>query len=84
MKSEIYTMLDLDRNMFNESMTHFYSPDLRFHCEHGVGVDKNVFRPGSKKFFDLFNEVRTLHSEGKYELSEAEEFYILETSILVR
>ena len=81
MKSEIYTMLDLDRHMFNESMAHFYSPSLRFHCEHGVGVDKNVFRPGSKKFFDLFNEVRRLHNDGKYELSEAEEFYILETSI---
>ena len=81
MKSEIYTMIDLDRRLFNESMSHFYSSDLRFHCENGVGIDKNIFRPGSKKFFDLFKEVRKLHSEGKYELSESEVFYILETSI---
>lgn len=74
-------MLDLDRHLFNESMAHFYSSDLRFHCQNGAGVDKNIFRPGSKKFFDLFNEVRILHKEGKYKLSEAEEFYILETSI---
>tara|TARA_B100000282_G_C31603549_1_gene431265 strand:- start:32 stop:613 length:582 start_codon:yes stop_codon:yes gene_type:complete len=67
--------------LFNETMMEHYSKPLQFHVKNGVGVDKNVFRPGSKGFFDLFIEVRKLHSEGKYMLNSNEEFYILETCI---
>ena len=67
--------------VFNESMIDYYSDPLKFHVKNGVGVDKNVFRPGSKGFFDLFVEVRNLHNEGKYMLNANEEFYILETCI---
>lgn len=74
-------MQDLDRELFNESMSHFYSEGLKFHVERGVGVDKNIFRPGSPSFFDLFCEVRKLWKEGKYMLNEAEQFYIAETLI---
>ena len=66
---------------FNQSMSDYYSEPLKFHVKNGVGVDKNVFRPGSEGFFNLFVEVRNLHKEGKYMLNEAEEFYILETVI---
>ena len=76
-----YTVIDLDRQLFNESMMGFYSPELQFHCKHGVGVDKNIFRPGSEKFFNLFTEVRRLHKEGLYMISDAEKFYILEADI---
>ena len=74
-------MIDLDRQLFNESMMNFYSSELQFHCKHGVGVDKNIFRPGSEKFFNLFTEVRRLHKEGLYMISDAEKFYILEADI---
>ena len=74
-------MIDLDRQLFNESMMGFYSPELQFHCRHAVGVDKNIFRPGSEKFFNLFTEVRRLHKEGLYMISDAEKFYILEADI---
>ena len=67
--------------VFNESMIDYYSDPLKFHVKNGVGVDKNIFRPGSKGFFDLFVEVRNLHNEGKYMLNANEEFYILETCI---
>ena len=67
--------------LFNETMMDHYSEPLRFHVKNGVGVDKNIFRPGSKGFFDLFIEVRDLHREGKYMLNSNEEFYILETCI---
>ena len=67
--------------LFNETMMEHYSEPLQFHVKNGVGVDKNVFRPGSKGFFDLFTEVRNLHNEGRYMLNEQEEFYILETCI---
>lgn len=67
--------------LFNESMSDSYSEPLKFHVRHNVGVDKNIFRPGSKGFFSLFVEVRGLYDEGKYMLNEEEEFYILETKI---
>ena len=76
-------MIDLDRQLFNESMMNFYSSELQFHCKHGVGVDKNIFRPGSEKFFNLFTEVRRLHKEGLYMISDAEKFYILEADIVL-
>ena len=44
-------------------------------------MDKNVFRPGSDKFLELFKEARDLHNQGEYDLNEAEKFYILETEI---
>lgn len=81
MNSGKYTLIDLDRQLFNESMMGFYSPELQFHCRHAVGVDKNIFRPGSEKFFNLFTEVRRLHKEGLYMISDAEKFYILEADI---
>lgn len=74
-------MIDLDKQLFNESMLSFYSEALQFHVKNGVGVDKNVFRPGSKGFFDLFVEVRKLYNEEKYMLNDKEEFYILEANI---
>lgn len=67
--------------LFNESMSEYYSEPLQFHVKNGVGVDKNIFRPGSENFFKLFVEVRNLHEEGKYMLNSDEEFYILETRI---
>lgn len=67
--------------LFNESMSEYYSDPLQFHVKNGVGVDKNIFRPGSENFFKLFVEVRNLHEEGKYMLNSNEEFYILETRI---
>lgn len=62
-------------------MSEYYSEPLQFHVKNGVGVDKNIFRPGSENFFKLFVEVRNLHEEGKYMLNSNEEFYILETRI---
>ena len=55
---------------------------VKYHLENKLPVSQNIFRPGSDQFFALFKEVRKLHSEGKYELHESEEFYILETSDL--
>lgn len=57
------------------------SEALQYHIDHKVGVDKNVFRPGSEQFLSLFKEARALYSAGQYELSESEKYYILETDI---
>ena len=36
-------------------LQNFVSEDLKYHRVRSVGVDKNIFRPGSSKFFKLFS-----------------------------
>ena len=57
------------------------SEDLEYHIINGQGVDKNIFRPGSEKFFDLFSEARDLNRKGLYQLNKDEKYYINETDI---
>lgn len=57
------------------------SKELKYHLNESKGVDENIFRPGSTKFFDLFREVRDLHEIGLYQLNENESYYIKETDI---
>jgi hypothetical protein len=57
------------------------SEDLRYHIDHNAGVDMNIFRPGSKKFFNLFREVRELSRNGQYSLNEEEKYLIQELEI---
>ena len=54
------------------------SEGLRYHIEKDVGVDMNLFRPGSEAFFSLFREARELHKVGVYSLKESESYYIKE------
>ena len=48
------------------------SEALMYHINAGVGVDKNIFRPGSTAFFSLFREARRLYDLGSYSLSQGE------------
>ena len=48
------------------------SEGLRYHVSNMVGLDDNVYRPGTKEFFDLFNEARELWRRGLYEATENE------------
>ena len=57
------------------------SEHLQYHVDHGVGVDMNVFRPGSEAFFALFAEARELSKQGLYEVSADEAYYINETDL---
>ena len=57
------------------------SEDLEYHIINDCGVDKNIFRPGSEKFFDLFAEARELSQKGLYQLNEDEKYYLNQTDI---
>lgn len=57
------------------------SEGLRFHLIEGIGIDNNIYRPGSSKYFDLFREVRDLTHMGLYELNSVEKYFINETDI---
>lgn len=48
------------------------SEGLRYHLDNGVTLDDNVYRPGTREFFELVNEARDLWSQGLYEATEAE------------
>jgi len=61
--------------------TDLISEGLRYHIKHKVGVDRNIFRPGSDSFFRLFREVRSLHQLGLYSLNEAEIELIVDMNI---
>ena len=57
------------------------SEGLQYHISHGVGVDRNIFRPDSESFFALFREARRLSETGLYNLNESERELIEETDI---
>ena len=71
-------ILIIERSINNKKLI---SEDLEYHIVNGQGVDKNVFRPGSEKFFDLFSEARDLNRKGLYHLNEDEKYYLNETDI---
>jgi hypothetical protein len=48
------------------------SEALQYHIDAGVGVDQNIFRPGSTAFFSLFREARKLYQVGIYHPLEGE------------
>ena len=58
-----------------------YSESLQYHTNVGLGVDSNVFRPGSDSFFALFREARALYLEDLYVPVSYEEKELLESDI---
>jgi len=48
------------------------SEGMSYHLQNGVTLDDNVYRPGTKEFFDLFNEAREIWKKGLYEATETE------------
>lgn len=53
------------------------SNGFKYHMENNLGIDKNIFRPGTKNFFELFKELKNLVSSGLYKPSEDESFYLI-------
>ncbi len=52
---------------------------LIFHVSSQVGIDKNIYRPGSTKFFKVFREARSLYNLGLYAPKNSEELELLES-----
>jgi hypothetical protein len=53
------------------------SENLQYHIQENLSLTENVFRVYSKKYFELINEVRQLHSDGKIKLNEDDSEIIL-------
>ena len=56
------------------------SESLKFHLDNELTLMENVYRPHSKRFFDLINEVRELYYDGQMELSK-EEIELVESDL---
>ena len=53
---------------------------LNYHLKNNIPLINSIFRYGSKAHFNLINEVRELHSEGKIELS-VDDKILIETDL---
>tara|TARA_A100001515_G_C4591958_1_gene216293 strand:- start:6683 stop:7264 length:582 start_codon:yes stop_codon:yes gene_type:complete len=69
------------KSIIEEEINNLLSEGLKFHLTNKISIDENIFRPGSKKYFELFTEVRKLSKEGLYNLNEEEKYWINETDI---
>ena len=47
-----------------------FSEEFLFHVKNNIPISENIFRPGSNKFFSLFNEARFYYNQGLYELRD--------------
>ena len=58
------------------------SEGLRFHINENIPISTNIYRSGSEKYFELFNEARKMYHEGKIELNhDIDKMYIKELDI---
>ena len=55
--------------------------ELFHHLENEIPLHENLFRVGSKKYFDLFREARNLYFEGLIDLNDTDKYLIEETDI---
>ena len=70
------------RKIIREAAQHqFLTEGMRYHLDNGVGIDQNIYRPGSSAFFKLFTEARNLYYSGKYSPRSAFEKELIEGSI---
>lgn len=61
---------------------HLISEGLQFHIDENIPISINIYRKGSSKYFELFNEARTLHAAGIIELHHAiDKMYINELEV---
>jgi len=66
------------RMIIKEAATQQMSEGMQYHVNASVGVDKNIYRPGSAEFFKLFIEARGLYRSGEYKPKTRKEYEILE------
>lgn len=54
------------KSLFSKSNNIKMSKELRYHIDNQIPVSKNIFRHGSRKFFDVINEAKNLFMQGTY------------------
>lgn len=68
--------------VLEKNTTSLLSEGLRFHINENIPISTNIYRPGSQKYFSLFNEARSLYNAGKIDLNhDIDKMYIKELNI---
>jgi hypothetical protein len=57
------------------------SESLQWHLDNQLPLSENVFRVGSKSYFDLYREARKLHEAGAIEFDGWDKYLLEETDI---
>ena len=57
------------------------SENLKYHIDNNLPVLENIFRPGSKSFFEIISEARSLFDDGKVELNGIDKILIETTDL---
>jgi len=57
------------------------SEALSLHIKEGVGIERNIFRPGSDSYFALISEARRQYKNGDYSPINEEELELLESNV---
>ena len=57
------------------------SEALSLHIKKGVGIERNIFRPGSDSYFALISEARRQYKNGDYSPINEEELELLESNV---
>lgn len=71
-KNEIDETIEEEENL---------SESLLYHVNRRVGIDRNIHRPGSTEFFNLFREARSLYVSGRFKPKSIDELELLESDI---
>jgi hypothetical protein len=66
---------------FDKTVCEDCSEAIRFHLENDIPFLENIFRMGSKGFFEFFIEAKSLYSEGKLNQLNESDIEILNTDI---
>lgn len=59
----------------------FISENMKYHIDNNIPILENVFRPGSKSFYDLIKEARVLFDQGKIGFCEVDTEMFEETDL---
>lgn len=79
-KSQNRTKLDVD-DIKSVVKSHLgldepVSEGIKYHIEHGLGLFESIYRPGSKAWLDLVNEVRSLNTQGQIQLTDNDKWLL--------
>ena len=74
-------MYSLSNNIILECNESNLSEALQYHIDTNTPLVENVFRYGSKGYFELYNEARSLYNDGKLNSIDEDDIWLLESDL---
>ena len=57
------------------------SESMKYHIDNNLSLTETIYRMGSEKYLDLYNEARELYNNGVINLNENDIFFVTQTNI---